>query len=160
MPRAMPVMAGVTAALWLAACGDDNGSVRTATVPAAETATQTSTSPPVDGDPILIETRVTDIKNHKGKVLGVSRIGESAFCRGGKTSGGSEGALITSTFHCSDGTLKVRFAPTQRSVVQGAPWEIVSGTGSYKGLRGGGSMVAKFDDPATGGEIFTGIVSK
>jgi hypothetical protein len=38
----------------------------------------------------------------------------------------------------------------------------MSGTGSLKGLRGGGSMVAKFvsDNPDTGREIFTGTVGK
>ncbi len=41
-------------------------------------------------------------------------------------------------------------------------WEVVSGTGRFKGVRGGGSMVATFesDDPDTGREIFTGTVGK
>jgi hypothetical protein len=70
-------------------------------------------------------------------------------------------ATITSTIRCADGTLKLRFAPTQPSFVQGAPWEIAAGRGSYKGLHGGGSMVATFpkDNPhAQGREIFTGTV--
>ena len=46
--------------------------------------------------------------------------------------------------------------------MQGAVWEVVSGTGNFEGLRGAGSMVAKFDndDPNTGGEIFTGTVGR
>jgi hypothetical protein len=38
----------------------------------------------------------------------------------------------------------------------------MSGSGSFKGLRGGGSMVAKFesDNPDIGREIFTGTVGK
>ena len=113
------------------------------------------------GDAILIETRVTNPRRHAGKVLGVSVIGESAFCPGGTTSGGSEGPTITTTFHCSDGKLTVQFAPMQNSLVQSAVWGIVSGTGSFKSLRGGGSMVAKFDeDSDTGGEIFTGTLGK
>jgi hypothetical protein len=39
----------------------------------------------------------------------------------------------------------------------------VSGTGSYKGLRGGGSMVAKFGtgkDRDKGRETFTGTVGE
>ena len=116
----------------------------------------------MSGDAILIETRVTNAKRHTGEVLGGSVIGESAFCRGGKTSGGSEGPTITTTFRCPGGTLKVQYAPTQRSLVQGGVWEVVRGTGSFEGLRGGGSMVAKFesDDPDSGREIFTGTVGK
>ncbi len=38
----------------------------------------------------------------------------------------------------------------------------MSGTGSYEGLRGGGSMVARFgsNDPDEGRETFTGTVDK
>jgi hypothetical protein len=164
MTKVRLVMALTIAASGLAACGGNNGGdVRTVTVAPAETSSQeTSTSAPVSGDAILIETRVTNAKRHTGEVLGVSVIGESAFCRGGKTSGGSEGPTITTTFRCPRGTLKVQYAPTQRSLVQGGVWEVVRGTGSFEGLRGGGSMVAKFesDNPDTGREIFTGTVGK
>ena len=157
-------MALTTAAIGLAACGGDNGGdVRTVTVSTDETsAEETPTSAPLSGAPILIETRVTNARRHTGEVLGVSAIGESAFCRGGKTSGGSEGPTITTTFRCPDGTLKVQDAPTQPSLVQGAVWEVVSGTGSFERLRGGGSMVAKFesDNPDAGREIFTGTVGE
>ncbi len=155
-------MALTIATSGLAACGDDNGrDVRTVTVTPAETSAQ-ETAAPVSGDAILIETRVTNAKRHTGEVVGGSVIGESAFCRGGKTSGGSDGPTITTMFRCPRGTLKVQYAPTQRSLVQGGVWEVVRGTGSYEGLRGGGSMVAKFesDDPDAGREIFTGTVGK
>jgi hypothetical protein len=164
MTKARLVMALTIAAIGVAACGGDNGGdVRTVTAAPAETSAQeSSTSAPASGDAILIETRVTNAKRHTGEVLGMSVIGESAFCRGGKTSGGSEGPTITTTFRCPGGTLKVQFAPTQHGVVQGAVWEVVSGTGSFEGLRGGGSMVAKFesDNPDGGREIFTGTVGK
>ena len=157
-------MALTSAAIGLAACGGTNGGdVRTVTVSTDETSAEaTPTSAPLSGAPILIETRVTNARRHTGEVLGVSTIGESAFCRGGKTSGGSEGPTITTTFRCPGGTLKVRYAPTQPSLVQGSVWEVVSGTGSFEGLRGGGSMVAKFDsgNPDVGREIFTGTVGK
>jgi hypothetical protein len=164
MTKARLVMALTIASSGLAACGGDNGGdVRTVTVAPADTSVQeTSTAPPVSGDAILIETRVTNAKRHTGEVLGVSVIGESAFCRGGKTSGGSEGPTITTTFRCPGGTLNVQYAPTQPSLVQGAVWEVVGGTGRFEGLRGGGSMVARFesDDPDTGREIFTGTLGK
>ena len=162
MVRALMIL--TIASSGLVACGGSDGdNLRTVTVAAADTSAQeTSTSPPVGGDAILIETRVTDAKGHVGEVLGVSVFGESAFCRGGKTSGGSEGPTITTTFRCSGGTLTVRYAPTQPSLVQSAVWEVVSGTGTFEGLRGGGSMVAKFqsDDPDTGRETFTGTLGK
>lgn len=144
------------AAIGLAACGGDTGGeVRTVTAAVEQDAT-------VTGDAILIETRITDARAHTGEVLSGSVIGESAFCPGGKSSGGSEGAVITATFRCSDGSLKVSYSPIQHSPVQGADWEVVSGTGSYEGLRGGGSMVARFGskDPDEGRETFTGTVSE
>jgi hypothetical protein len=164
MTKVRLVMALVLAANALAACGGDKGNdVRTVTVaPDATSAQETSTPAPVSGDAILIETRVTNARRHTGEVLGVSVMGESAFCRGGKTSGGSEGPTIKTTFRCPGGMLKVQYAPTQPSLVQGGVWEVVSGTGRFEGLRGGGSMVAKFesDDPDAGREIFTGTVGK
>jgi hypothetical protein len=151
-------------ALGLAACGDDDGgAVRTVTVPGPEASAQDSApAAAVGGDAILIETRITSARRHTGEILGTSVIGEAAFCRGGTTSGGSDGPTITATFRCDNGTLKVQYAPTQRSLVQGGAWEIVKGTGRFKGLRGGGSMVARFeeDDPEGGREIFTGTVSR
>ena len=45
------------------------------------------------GDAILIQTRITTQKPH-GRGPSGSVIGESAFCRGGKTSGGSEGPTL------------------------------------------------------------------
>jgi hypothetical protein len=150
---------GTITALGVAACGDGNrGSVQTVTVTTTETSARETSV--LNGDAILIVTRVTDVKNHVGEIREFL-IGEAARCRGGKTSGGSDGATITSTIRCADGMLKLRFAPTQPSFVQGAPWEIAAGSGSYKGLHGGGSMVATFpkDNPhAKGREIFTGTV--
>jgi hypothetical protein len=144
----------------LVACGGDNtGDVQTVTVAAADSsAEETPTSAPKTGEAILIETHA-DATNHTSEVLAVSFIGESAFCPGGTGTGGSEGATITSTFHCPGGELTVEFAPMQHSLVQGAAWRIVSGTGTFSGMHGGGSMVAKFEDPETGREIFTGTVS-
>jgi hypothetical protein len=162
--KSRAVLVGMMAALGFAACGDDNsGGVRTVTVPAESSAQETSTSATTDGEAILIRTYVPDAKTHAGEVREFL-IGERVVCRGGKTSGGSDGPTITTTFHCPDGTLKVRFAPTQPSLVQGAPWDVVAGTGSFEGLRGGGSMVAKFEDhgshPSNGREFFTGTVAK
>ena len=136
----------------LAACGGDH--VRTVTV-------RSAASPPEGGDAILIETRIVNAERHQGKVVQVS-VGESAVCQGGTSSGASQGPTITTTLHCPGGTLKLQYAPTQNSLVQGAVWGIVSGTGRFKGRHGGGSMVAAFEkgNPDAGREIFTGTVRK
>ena len=151
----------MVALLGIAACGDDDGDeVRTVTV---ETPAEGA---PATGDAILIKTRITSAEKHTGEVLDGSVIGESAFCPGGKTKGGSAGAEITATFQCPDGRLTVSYSPTQRWLVQSSEWEVVSGTGSFKGLQGGGWMVARFvsEDPAVAhpddGETFTGTVTR
>ena len=66
------------------------------------------------------------------------------------------------TFRCPEGRLTIRFSPLQPSRVQSAVWDVVSGTGSFEGLRGGGSMVATFDpnDREKGRETFTGTVGE
>ena len=171
------LMAALALAAGLAGCdggGDGGGGAdaRPDTSSGAESpAPGSSVSSPVDsplaaaplfGKAILIETRVLNARRHRAVVVGTSVIGEAAFCPGGRASGGSEGAAITTTFHCPGGTLTVRYSPIQRSLVQGAGWEVVSGTGNLAGLRGGGSMVAVFDDdhPDRGREVFTGTVGE
>ena len=146
----------------LVACGSGTGGhPRTVTVTRTATSAQQTSASPAGGDAILIETRITNAMQHAGKVV-VVFIGESAYCRGAESSGGSAGPTITSTLQCPEGTLKLQYAPTQRSLVQGATWRIASGTGTFKGLHGGGSMVAKFqsENPDRGQEIFTGTVGK
>lgn len=154
-----------------AACDGDDGDTRPDTTkraasPSAESsatsATKSPSAAPLFGKAVLIETRVLDAVKHKGVVRRTSRIGESPFCPGGRARGGSDGAAITTTFYCSGGTLTVRYSPAQRSLVQGAAWEIVSGTGNLADLRGGGSMVAVFErtDPDSGREVFTGTVGE
>lgn len=150
--------------LGVAACGDDDSTeVRTVTVPAESSADQgaaTGQQSVVDGDAILIRTRITDGRKHEGTVLDGSFIGESAFCAGGTTSGGGQVPIIL-TFSCPGGRLTVKFAVTQPSPVQNAIWEVVRGSGRFEGLRGGGSMVVRFSgDPEIGRETFTGAVGK
>jgi hypothetical protein len=148
----------------MACGGDDNGDARptTATTSAQPPTQENSTSAPIFGEAIFIETRVTDARQHVGVVVKTSVLGESPLCPGGKTTGGSEGAAITTTLHCPGGTLTMRYSPIQNSRVQGASWQVVSGTGTFAELRGGGSMVAIFveDDPDRGRELFTGTVGK
>jgi len=154
----------------LAACADNSNSApdarpdssSSAASPASESSTPVAADSPLFGRPILIETRVINAAEHRSRVADTSVLGETPFCRGGPATGGSEGAAITTTFSCRGGTLTVRFSPIQRSLVQGATWEVVEGTGDFAALRGGGSMVAVFDedDPDRGREVFTGLVGE
>ena len=159
MRAAILLTAAAVGALGLGACSADSGGADRPAATADTSAEETSGS--LRGDALLIETRVTDARRHTGEVLDGSRIGESPFCPGGAASGSSEGATITTTFSCSGGTLTVQYAPTQRALVQSSEWWVVSGTGDFEGLRGGGSMVAAFeaDDPDVGREIFAGTVT-
>ncbi len=155
------IMVAAIAGVALVSCSESDDGPGT---PAPATSSSPpATSPafvPGSGDAILIEEQITDARQHIGAVLDTSRLGEAPFCKGGKSSGGSEGALITETFTCPEGTLTIQFSPRQPSSVQGAPWVVVSGTGTLAGLRGGGSMVALFDgaDPDVGRVIFVGTV--
>ena len=165
MTTARLVVGMVVTAAGLTACGGQDGGGGATAIPAGTSAAQTSAAEtsaaaPAGGEAILIETRITDARSHRGEVVDGSVLGEAAFCAGGTTSGSSLGRTITTVFTCPDGTLEVRFAPTQPSLVQGSLWEVASGTGAYEGLQGGGSMVASFlgDDPDTGREVFAGTV--
>jgi hypothetical protein len=50
----------------------------------------------------------------------------------------------------------------QPELVSSALWEVVSGSGSFEGLRGGGSMAVRFEskDPDRGPATFTGTIGK
>ena len=82
--------------------GDDAAKARppetTRTSADSPTHQNPSTLAPMFGKPTFIETRVINARRHVGVVHRTSLIGESAFCPGGKTTGGSEGAAITTTF--------------------------------------------------------------
>jgi hypothetical protein len=152
-------VAVVMAALSLTACAEPAAVAPETPTPTASGSGTGATV--VSGDGILIETRITDARAHTGEVLAGSVLGESVFCLDGTSSGSSKGPTITTTFTCPDGTLTVQYSPTQFSLVQSSAWEVVTGTGSFEGLRGGGSMVAAFetDNPDSGREVFTGTVS-
>jgi hypothetical protein len=166
MPGMRHVLTVTAASIGLVACGGDgggdDGGGDAAQSSSGTSAEQTEASAPASGDALLIETRITDARRHTGEVVDGSVLGEAVFCPGGTTSGGSDGAAITATFTCPSGSLVVRYAPRQPSLVQSSAWEVVRGTGDLEGLRGGGSMVAAFDsdDPDAGREVFTGTVSR
>ena len=89
-----------------------------------------------------------------GEVLGGSTIGDSPFCPGGtfRDKHGSEDpsvppyGLVDRTFRCPDGSLRIGFTPGEpQGQTQAGPWRVASGTGAFKGLRGGGQMKMTYD---------------
>jgi len=169
------VVALVACAIGLAGCnlddaGTDDGTVAEPDV-ISPSSVAASAAPDVDddvnipvlnGDAILILDQVTDING--GKVRRRSFIGDSAFCPGGamKHEHGRPGiGAGIATFRCRDGSLSIGFTPLPApALIQSSPWEVVSGTGSYKGSRGQGWMVVKFEggDSEEGLETFVGTI--
>ena len=158
--RWLPLVLAFTA-IGLAACGDDDG-----------TGTgETGTTAEGGKEPILIKTHLTFLKEPTakvgaiGEVLPGSKIGGSAFCAGGKFSDGpGEPPLgsVVKTFRCPGGHLTITFSPTEpNDLKQSADWEVVSGSGRYEGLSGGGRMRAMFESTSREGrETFTGMVTR
>ena len=165
--RVRGLTVALTAALSLAACSstaEDKGRAPSApevSTPVPEAETQSREPDPVDGQPILIQTRMKNIRG--GEVLPGSLFGDASFCRGGKVRaehGTPDIGLVHSTFSCRDGQLSIGFSPMQHSFTQSSPWKVVDSRGRYEGLRGGGWMVARFDEASgTGRETFTGTLS-
>jgi len=105
-----------------------------------------------------------------GEVLEGSTLRGSPFCPGGTildTHGSPDFVepygLIDRTITCPDGNLRMGITP---EVVPQGPtgmgsWTIVSGTGAFEGLRGGGDMEIVYDpgDESLGRETLTGTVT-
>ena len=95
-----------------------------------------------------------------------SFIGDSAFCPGGsmKHERGRPGVGTgIATFRCRDGSLSIGFTPLPApGLIQSSPWKVVSGTGSYKGFRGQGWMVVRFEGGSSeeGEETFVGTITR
>jgi hypothetical protein len=105
-----------------------------------------------------------------GDVLEGSTLGGDPFCSGGTildTHGASDFVdsygLIDRTITCPDGTVRIGLTPevgAEGPTGKGS-WTIVSGTGAFEGLRGGGEMnvVNDPDDESVERETLTGTVT-
>jgi hypothetical protein len=141
--RSPIVVLGAAALLvGLPGCGDDDDH---------DGGSQQRATPVAGSERILIKTRV-DIPT--GEVLGGSSIGDSPFCPGGtfRDRHGSADpsvppyGLVDRTFRCPDGSLRIGFTPGEpQGRTQAGPWKVVSGTGAFKGLQGGGQMEIKYE---------------
>ena len=166
----------VVSAIGLAGCsledaGTDDGTAADPDV-TSPSSVATTAAPDVDGDvevPVLngdaifVLDHVTGI--NEGKVRRGSFIGDSPFCPGGsmRHEHGRPGVGTgIATFRCRDGSLSIGFTPLPApGLIQSSPWEVVSGTGSYKGVRGQGWMVVRFEggNSEGGQETFVGTIT-
>jgi hypothetical protein len=145
-------------AIGVVACGGDDRDAAGTTASPSEPVTGG------EGEPILIETRVTFREIVTGEVLGGSTIGDSPFCSGG-TFRDREGEDIGSSdriVRCSDGSLRIGLTTgTGAAGEQAGTWKITSGTGAYEGWQGSGQMEVKLKrgSDTKASETFTGTVA-
>jgi hypothetical protein len=154
-------------AIGLAGCGDDDGDRGVAS--AVPDIDRISADRGAGGEAILIKTRVRVARGGGGggEVLRGSRIGDSAFCPGGRfrdRQGGAGLGTVVKTFRCPNGRLTITFSPVgeQSCARQSSSWRIVNGSGRFEGLRGHGRMKVRFGTaaPSEGRETFTGKVAR
>jgi hypothetical protein len=153
-------VASTVAAAALGACGDDGGGANGA----ATTTSQPSTERAAGSEKIVIKAHA-DLRDvvDKGEVLSGSSLGAAPFCQGGSFTGAHGAtAVIDRMFKCRDGSLRIGFTPGTGSgrTVSGR-WEVLSGTGAFKGMTGSGRMQTRFapgSQPAEARETFTGLV--
>jgi hypothetical protein len=165
------VVLATVLALVVGACGarEDGGDG------VADTGAASTTEP--RGEPIVIRTSVTIAAVEgaeipaTGDVLEGSALGGEPFCVGGTIEdrhGSTDPAkepfgLLDRTITCPDGTVRVGFTPeTTQGQTQVGTWTIVSGTGTFEGLRGSGQMEVTYDprDGSLARETLTGTVTR
>src|SRR5215212_64675 len=152
----LPVALTVAAAT-LGACADDGGGENGA----ATTSSKRSTERAAGSEKIVIKAHA-DLREvvDKGEVLSGSSLGAAPFCQGGSFTGAhGTTAMIDRTFKCPDGSLRIGFTPGNESgrKVSGR-WEVLSGTGAFRGMKGSGRMQTRFapgSRPAEARETFT-----
>ncbi len=163
--RGAVVLVLVGGVLCLGACGGDEDD-------AADASVASTTAP--RAEPALIRTRmdIADTERAEpiatGEVLDGSTLGDSPFCARGtvRDSHGSNDPtvwLIVETITCPEGTVKLRFTPEPaQGMNQTGSWTIVSGTGTFKGLRGSGEMEVVYGPDADSPThvTFTGTVTR
>ena len=132
------------------------------------------TASPGAGEAIEIRTRVMiaalpgSEPIATGEVLEGSTLAEAPFCAGGTVvdnHGSSDPSvwLINETITCPDGTLVLQFVPDEaQGERQTGTWTVLSATGAYDGLDGGGTMLAVYaaNPDAPTDVTFTGSVTR
>jgi hypothetical protein len=165
------VLVSVLALIVVACGGGEDGEGA-----AADTSAAPTTEP---GEAIVIRTRMVIAATEgaepiaTGEVLEGSTLGGSPLCAGGTIRDSHASldpavaplGLIDRMITCSDGTVRIVFTPEvggSQGETQTGSWTIVSGTGTFEGLRGSGEMeiVPDPDDDSLGLETLTGTVTR
>ena len=114
--------------------------------------------------PVLIETRITFPENPPARGT-ITRlfIGQRELCRGARFEDEGTSRGVTKRIDCgSRGRLVIRFDPGPNGENvrnQSSSWRLIGATRSFRGLRGGGTMFARFEARAPRGrETFTGTL--
>jgi hypothetical protein len=114
--------------------------------------------------PVLIETSIRFSENAPAR--GTIRrlfIGQRAYCTRARFEDGGSGQAVVKRIDCGrSGTLAIRFTPgpnAENVINQSGRWTLIGATGSFAGLKGGGTMFARFQPHGPmGNETFTGTL--
>jgi hypothetical protein len=111
--------------------------------------------------PVLIETAITFPENAPAK--GTIRrlfIGQRSPCTRARFEDEGTSAGIIKRIDCGRrGDLTIRFHPRPNARNQSSSWTLIAATGSFRGLKGGGTMFVRAEqDAPRGREIFTGTL--
>lgn len=169
--RGAVVLASVLALVVGACGGGEDG--------AADTGAASPTEPL--GERLVIRTHVVIAAMEgaqipaTGEVLEGSTLGNEPFCVGGTIEDRHSSddpavasfGLLDRTITCADGTVRVGMTPEVTpgqapGPTQAGSWTIVSGTGAFEGLRGGGEMETTYDPDheSVAHEMLTGTVTR
>jgi hypothetical protein len=113
--------------------------------------------------PVLIETAITFSENAPaaGRIERLF-IGERSPCRRARFTDEARHTTIIKRIDCGrSGNLTLRFGPRPNRPTRNksGSWRLIEGTGSFRGLEGGGTMFARGERRAPRGrEVFTGTL--
>jgi hypothetical protein len=111
--------------------------------------------------PVLIETAITFPEGAppRGTVQRLF-IGQRSPCARARFKDEGRPARIVKRIDCGrSGDLTIRFDPRPSARNQSSSWTLIAATGSFRGLKGGGTMFVRSEQRAPRGrEIFTGTL--
>jgi hypothetical protein len=114
--------------------------------------------------PVLIETAITFSPPRPAGRIERLFIGERSPCRRARFTDEGRPTTIIKRIDCGrSGNLTLRFNPRSaggpRTLNASGSWRLIGGTGSFRGLEGGGTMFVRGErDAPRGREVFTGTL--
>jgi hypothetical protein len=110
--------------------------------------------------PVLIETAITFAPAPPKGTVRHLFIGQRSPCTRARFEDEGRPAGIIKRINCGRrGELTIRFDPRPNARNQSSSWTLIAATGSFRGLKGGGTMFVRAEQRAPRGrEIFTGTL--